>query len=279
MNWLTKIWNWVLSLFDIKPGPVKIGDRCYMPLFPWDKTYGIMMTWDYLAWSDAKKKVCRDAIKAGATSSETPAITMCLTPAGCTGGMIDDKMTAITDTMLDLLEKKVVDLVKDGIAVFPCLYVDDATPRWFEIEKHQAIWKRVHGRIGRYVTGYILSIETNEQASNVGHLQGCINVMRECMPGADFYGTHLQWKSRGRYSWTGGSSTPSNANIILVETPNNPHNGDAYGVAGVIRDYNEIKTACPALKFVMHEFNVNSNSGVGKAQTEALRNVGAWGAA
>jgi hypothetical protein len=29
----------------------------------------------------------------------------------------------------------------------------------------------------------------------------------------------------------------------------------------------------------MHEFNVNSQSAVGKAQTEALRKVDAWGVA
>jgi hypothetical protein len=279
MTWLTEIWNRILSLFGVNPSAITIGDHVYMPLFPWDAAHKIMMTWDYLAWPDEKKKACRDVIKAGAKSNETPSITMCLTPSGCTSGMIDDKMLTVTDGMLDLLEQKIVELLKDGIAVFPCLYVDDAVPRWFEIEKHQAIWRRVHGRIGKYVTGYILSIETNEQASNVGHIRGCINAMREYMPGADFYGTHLQWKAGGRYSWTGGSSTPSNANIILVETPNNPHNGDAYGVWAVVRDCNEIKNACPGLKIVMHEFNVNSQSAVGKAQTEALRKVDAWGVA
>ena len=279
INWITEFWNWLLSLFSGKETqPIKIGEHCYMPLFPSNATHGIMMTWGYLSWTDAKKKACRDAIKAGALPGETPAITFCLTPHNINGGLVEDSMLAVGDDALDWLELKCKELIEDGIAVFPCLYVDDAAPRWWEIEKHVAVWKRVHERIKKYVTGYILSIETNEHANNVAHIDGCMVVMRSVMPGVDFYGTHLQWKSGGRYSWNGGN-VPKSANIILAEFSWDPNKGDAVGLQPVKNEFYDIQRANPALKWVAHEINVNADSATGKAQTAWLRSAGAWGVA
>lgn len=281
MNWLTGLWNWFLSLLGGGGNsPVKIGDHCYMPLFYRNLTGAIDMTWNYLSKSDPEKLHLRNHIKANAASGETPAIAFCLTPQNINGRLVDDKMLAVTDGMLGYLTAKCKELVQDGIAVFPCLYVDDLVPRWWQIENHVGIWKRIHGRISKYVTGYILSIESNEYANNVEQLRGCIAVMRAAMPGVDYYGTHLQFRANnGRYQWQGGASTPSNANIILVEYSWNPHKGDVAGVAGLHKEFAAIMAAEPVLKMVHHEFNVNFDSAIGKAQTEMLRERGAWGVA
>lgn len=281
MNWLIdfvrRVWN---AIFGGGNSPVKIGDHCFMPLFYRNLTGGIDMTWNYLSKSDSEKQHLRNYIKANSTSDETPTIAFCLTPQSINGGLVDDKMLAVTDGMLDYLEAKCKELVKDGVAVFPCLYVDDLVPRWYFIEQHQAIWRRIHDRIKNYVTGYILSIETNEEANNVGQLQGCIEVMRVAMPDAAFYGTHLQFRANnGRYTWQGGASTPQNANIILVEYSWNPHRGDAAGVDGLQREFAAIMGASPNLKMVHHEYNVQFDSAVGNAQREMLRAWGAWGVA
>ena len=207
MNWITEIVDWFLSLFGgSRIKAVTIGDHCYMPLFYRNLSGAIDATWNYLSKADGEKQHLRNHIQSNAQSGETPAICFCLTPQNINGGLVDNKMLAVTDGMLDYLESKCSELVKDGIAVFLCLYVDDSAPRWWEIERHTGVWKRIHERVGGYVTGYILSIEANEYANNANQLLGCINVMRAWMAGVAYYGIHLQWQANnGRYSWRGNT--------------------------------------------------------------------------
>jgi len=270
-DFFVAVFNWI---FQVQVKPVKIGGHCYMPLF-YNISGSIKMSWDYLRFPDSEKKLIRKQIKAGAASGETPAICFCLTPEGSNGGLMLNNMLSVSDDALDWLELECKALVRDGIAVFPCLYVDDSIPRWWDIEKHAAIWTRVHGRICKYVTGYILSIETNEAANSKAHIEGCINAMRAYMPGVAFYGTHLQWKSGGQYSWTGGSSTPTNANIILAEYSWNPHNN--VGIQAFKNQYNEIVQANLILKWVSHEYCVDFGSAFVKEAKKFQRAQGAWG--
>jgi hypothetical protein len=283
MNWLTDLWNWFLSLLGGDPvvtRPIEIIGHCFMPLFLRDLAGRIVMTWNYLSMSDAEKQNVRRQIKSGAKSGETPAICFCLSPANINGGLLPDSMSGITDAALDVLEAKCKELVADGIAVFLCLYVDDALPRWMEIEKHRAIWTRIHGRIAKYVTGYILSIETNEYANNLGQIEGCLTVIQSAMPDVYFYGTHLQWTANnGRYQWRGISSVPKNANIILAEYSYDPHQGDAIGIETFKNQCLAIQNANPGVKIVHHEYNVNAGSAKMEAQRAFLREAGVWGVA
>ena len=280
MDWLMDIINWLLSLIGIGPvvwKPVTIGSHCYMPLFVPGMNGGIKMSWDYLSYSSDEKKHFRNHIKADAASGETPAICFCLTPRNVNGGLLENNMLAVGDDALSVLESRCQELVKAGIAVFPCLYVDDSVPRWWEIEKHIGIWIRISNQIKKYITGVILSIESNEMANNVGQLEGCINVMRNVFPEMEYYGTHLQFRSGGKYSWTGGNSTPKNANIILAEYSWNPHNGDTVGLDKFKNEYYAIQRANPTLNWISHEYNVNSESTVAKMQRQFLRDQNAWG--
>lgn len=278
MSWLTDIIEWLLSLFNGggSSGPVKIGDHVFMPLFYRNTGGNPDSTWGYLSKSDAEREHLRNTIKSDAESDETCAICFCLTPDNINGGLIGNSMAMVSEASLTVIEAHCKKLVESNIAVFICLYVDDPNgnmPRWWEIEKHLNIWIAVHNRIKSYVTGYILAIESNEKG-NQGSIQHCIQKMRDNLPGVDFYGTHLQWKSGGAYSWSGGNA-PSNANIILMETRNDPHSDVSAGF--VMGDYNEVKGSNPNLNFIVHEYNLNVDSSNFKATRAALRNSNAWG--
>ena len=280
MSIFEAIWNWIKSIFHGSDSPIKIGDHCYMPLFPRRADGGLEMTWNYLSWPTTMQAEIRSWIKSHKASNETPAITFCLTPRNINGGLIENDMNGLTPEKLNVLEDRCKELVKAGIAIFPCLYVDDSEPRWWQIKKHVIAWQTIHGKIGKYVTGYILSIESNEKAKSVGQLNDCINTMMVNMPGVDFYGTHLQWTANnGRYSWKGGASTPNIANIIFVEYSWDPNKGNKIGVNKMENEFNAITAAEKRVKLCHQEFNVDATGSVGKKQTEMLRRKKAWGIA
>lgn len=282
MNFIMSIVNWILSLFNGggSNGPVRIGDHCYMPLFYRNLSSKVDATWNYLSKSDGEKQHLRKHIKDNAKSGETPAIVFCLTPQNINGGLLNNSMAAPTAGMLDYLEAKCRELVEDGIAVFLCLYVDDSIPRWWEIEKHKAIWTQIHARVCKYVTGCVLSIEANEYANNVGQLAGCITAMRAAMPKADYYGLHLQWlASNGKYSWRGISSVPASAGLVLAEYTHDPNKGNLINEATFRSQCRAIEAANPAVKIVHQEFNVDVLGAQGRRQTEILREEGVWGVA
>ena len=236
-------------------------------------------TWNYLSKSEAGRKKCREQIKAVTKSSEIPAITFLLSRNGESGPL--GGFPNVTDDQINQAKELIKELVEDGIAVFPCLYVDDPSgsiPRWTEIEKHASTWARVHNGIGRYVTGYVLSIESNELANNVEQLRGCINVIRVYMSGVDYYGTHMMFgNSSGRYSWTGGSSTPSNADFILLEAPWHPNQGDAQGLTGIQNLYNNVKPKVGGLRVIWHEYNLNPPGPINLQQRDWLKTKDEWG--
>lgn len=242
-----------------------------------DSTRGVDSTWNYLNKSADGRKKCRDEIKAATKSGEIPAITFLISTEGCGGPL--SNFPNVTDEQINQAAELIKELVKEGIAVFPCLYVDDPSgniPNWTKIEQHMAAWTRIHKGIGKYVTGYALSIESNELANNTEQIRGCINVIRVSMPDVDYYGTHMEFGASGRYSWTGGATTPSNADFILLETWD-PHKGDAMGLNGMINKYNNIKPRTGALKLIWQEYNLNPNGNINKQQREWLKTKGEWG--
>ena len=272
---MSRLWDWILSFFD---KPVRLGAHCFMPLFLRGLANNVVSTWTYLALPKAEQKYMREQVKNGALKGETPAITFLLTPSADTGGLIGDAMLGITDSSLDRLEAECKALTRNGIAVFLCLYTDDKIPRWWQIERDAGIWYRVHQRVQKYVTGVILSGETNEEARTLSQIDRCLGVMRQIFSGVDFYGCHLQWRaSNGQYQWHGGASTPANANIILVEFSWEPKNGDAAGVLRVKDEYAAINAAETRCKLVLHEFNLNPDGAIAQEQRAYLRQQGAWG--
>jgi len=236
-------------------------------------------TWNYLNKSEAGRKKCRNEIKATCKDGEIPAISFLISTDGCGGPL--SGFPNVTDEQISQAKALIKELVQEEIAVFPCLYVDDpygAMPKWWEIEKHMTSWSRINSQIGRYVTGYVLSIESNEKANNKGHLEGCINAMKAYMPGAYFYGTHMMFgNTSGRYSWTGGSSTPSNADFILLEAPWHPAQGDGQGLRGIQNLYNNVKPKVGTLRLIWHEYNLNPNGTINKQQRDWLKTKGEWG--
>lgn len=283
MNFFKKIWEWIKSLFGGNGNKIKkveIGNRIFAPLFLRNLSGGVIATWAYMSQNDSERKNIRNQIKSKAVSGETPAITFILTPYNENGHTIPDDMSNVSDNALNTIRAMCEELVKDDIAIFLCLYVDDHVPFWMEIGKnnHIEIWKKVHNKVGDIINGYLLSIETNEKATSKGHIEGCINVMRNAMPGADYYSTHLQWiANNGRYSWIGGNTTPNNINLVWVEYSWDPRNGDAVGVEKMKNEYGAINHNNQNINLVHQEYNLNSGSATEGLQRAYLRSQRAWG--
>jgi hypothetical protein len=243
------------------------------------KASNLDSTWNYLSKSDAGRKKCRDDIKSNTKSGEIPAICFMISTEGCAGPL--SGFPNVTDDQIAQAKAMIKEALEDGLAIFPCLYVDDPSgsiPVWTKIEQHMAVWTRIHNGIGRYVTGYALSIESNELANNAEQIRGCINVIRVAMPGVAFYGTHMMFgQTSSRYSWIGGSSTPSNADFILLEAPWHPNQGDAQGMSGIQNLYNTLKPKTGALKLIWHEYNLNPNGNMNHQQRDWLKTKGEWG--
>jgi len=282
INFLKKILEWIKSLFNKDElYAIKIKNSVSMPLFYKNQEVAkIDSTWNYNAKNDSERKALIKYIKSMQKSNETSAITFCLTPSDVSGGLIDNKMENINETVLNKLVENMKELVRAGIAIFPCLYVDDCAPRWYNIKEHTAIWSKIHEKIRNYVTGYILSIETNEEAKSLSQIEDCIYTMRITMPGVDYYGTHLQWHSNnGKYSWIGSTnhSTPKNVNVLLVETSWDPRKGNAVGLQGLKNEYLAIKQREPNLNLIIFEYNMDPEGNIYKEQREWLRTQNPFG--
>ena len=275
MNILKAILSWILGLFGGEPKAIKVsGKLLFMPLFMPDSDGKTLSTWPYLSMPYGQQKRVRGRIKGMAKFVEQPAIALLLNPNN-EAGHIWNEFPNVHKENLATAAQALRELVEDGIAVFATLYNDDPSgsmPRWWEIEKYPAAWSEINKAIGSYVTGYILSIETNERCESVGQLQHCIYLMSIAMPGVELYGTHLQWKAAGAgYRWCDKGSTPYNAQIILAENSWQPQRGDAAGLAGVQREYGEIARAVDMGKVVMHEYGLNMSGKVFQTQRDWLR--------
>jgi len=278
MSFIAVFIAWLISFLTGNPRAIQVDGNVIMPLFYIDLNGKIASTWNYLSKSKAEQQHCRNEIKRVAVDGEQPAITFLLSHAGEDGG-IWSNFPVINQPNLDTAVDAIKELVNDNIAVFPCLYTDDALPRWWEIWKHVDVWKVIHENIGRYVSGYILSIETNEQVISLAQLQDCIERMKSAMPGAQYYGTHLEYNAKSgnsNYRWAGGNTTPSNANLILVELWQ-PQSGDARGVQGVKILYSDIVAHEPNMKLCIHEYTFNPPGDICRQQREYLRNRNPWG--
>lgn len=254
---------------------VDASGKLFIPLF-FNGASGLCSTWPYLAMGDADRQAFRDYVKREAKSGETPAICFLLTPHKEGGYILSDDMI-VNPMRVKAATEKIKELVREGIAVFCCLYTDDDNPRWWLISDHVPAWKAVHKAFGRYVSGYCLSIETNEYAKSVGQLEGCIDVMRAAMPDAQHYTTHLQWKSdNGKFCWRGESSRPQNITCLLVENSWQPQRGDTVNVGGLEREFNEIERADGRIKKIWHEFNINPAQ-IMQKQRDLLRSKNPFG--
>jgi hypothetical protein len=276
IKWATGIKLWELIINAIRGrssdsiAKVKIGARVFMPLFFIDQDGDIASTWNYLAQS-----------KANAAEGETPAITFLLSPRNCNNGLVEDDMAAMSDSGLNMLRSRCEELASDGIAIFPCLYNDDPEkdmPKWWEISFHVGIWQKVHEKIGDLVNGWLLAIENNERAASRQDIEARLSVMRGCLPDAEFYGTHLQWRSdNGKYCWANSAGTPANLNLILVENSWDPHHGDAAGLDKFKTEIRAILGQAAGLKLVGHEYNLNAGSNMALQQRAHLRETIIWG--
>jgi len=275
-DWLIDIWHWLFG----KPDKMRLKDNICMPLFYSGSSGNVLNTWTYLNMSHSGQEQCRRMIKAAARSWETPAITFLLSPSNEAGGIFDEPFPTINESDLEWACEAIEELVEDGIAVFPTLYTDDKLPWWYDARDHMAGWKRVHEVIGKHVNGYMLSIESEEQAASIGELQDRIQVMREVMPGVDYYGTHMHWKGKSKrssYRWLGGSTTPENANLILAENSWHPNQGDRMGVEKLKIEAQAIIANNSGIKLVMQEYNMNPAGSIAQAQREALRELKPFG--
>lgn len=229
-------------------------------------------TWVYLQKNANQRKECRDKVKATCRSGEQPAMTFLISTKDCAGPL--SGFPNVTDAQIEEAKVMIREVVEDGIAVFCCLYVDDPSgsmPNWTKIEQHKAVWTKINNGIGRYVTAYVLSIESNELASDATHLKNCINVMKAAMPGAYYYGTHMAFHGTGRYVWVGGPTTPSSADFILLEAPWHPNQGNAQGMNGIKELYNSVKPRVGGLRLIWHEYNLDPDGNMNKQQRDWLK--------
>lgn len=280
-----RIKRWVMELLGIEPSAVKLGDRVFAPLAYVSPTDGMAMTWDYLNKSKSDQKYCREMILNMAQKDETPAIVFLLSP-GYEAGSAFDHFPNINEANLAIVVEAIRECAWDGIAALGCWFTDDkpANPvtreGWFyQIENYQGVLQYVHARIGRYISGYCLSIESNEQCKTVSALQHYIHLMKKYM-GNKPCGTHLQWQSKGAdgYVWNSDASTPQNADFILAEFSWHPNQGDKHGVEGIDREQPLIQAACGKnIKLLYHEYNLNPIGKLMTAQRKKLRKTGAWG--
>jgi hypothetical protein len=281
-DFFERLWAWILSLFGGEPKAIRItGKTLCMPLFYPRHGGGVDGTWNYLSKSPAAQKYCREQVKAVAVRGEQPAITFLLAPSN-EAGNIWAPFPNLDPAAVARAKAAIRELVEDGIAVLVTLYNDDPSgsmPRWWEIDRYVSVWAQLWLEIRRYVSGCILSIESNEHTSNVKQLQHCIYCMAQAMPGAEAYGTHLQWKGGGQggYRWNSAAATPNNATILLVENSWQPQAGDRVGVSGVRREWDEVRAAVPLAKVIWHEFNYNPRGPVDQAQRAFFRSRDQWG--
>ena len=271
---------WLLQQIGIKPGkprPVDVSGTLFMPLFL--RILGkLCSTWDFLARPYTEQCAIRAEIKRLAVKGETPAIVFLLTTRE--GGSLWARFPdLLNDLAVDAAVSAMEECVRDGIAVIPCLYVDDPSgsmPRWWEIASHAHGLVALHARIGHLVSGYIVSIEQNERARDRGQIEATIDTLRRAMPGAQVYGTHLQHRGGGAgYSWRVAVDTPRNADIIVAEASWNPDAGDRVGVAGVRQEADMMGAAgFDRRRVVFQEYNLNPGGNVEAAQRAHLRGRG-----
>ena len=273
-NMWKRFFEWLCQLFG-KSERVKIKGAVCMPLFYPRDGGGHRGTWDYLNKSLKEQDECRWWIKHLTAEGETPAIAFLLTPPHQAGNIFTP-WPYVNDDNIEYAREAIEKCVEDGIAVFPVLYTDDLPPWWYSIGDEITYWPHVHGVIGKHVNGYILSIETNEQARDVGTIQECIAMMESAMPDMDYYGVHMAWMGKGRYRWMGGDTTPFNANLILAETSWHPKDGDRAGVDKCKKEVQAIIANNPGVKICLHEYNWNCGA-IHERQRAMLRTLGLWG--
>lgn len=261
------------------PQAVDVRGRLFMPLFIRHPDTKVTGSWEYLSRNAARQKEIRDYIKCNAVSGETPAIALCLSPNDIAGGIWLQFPDRLDETRLPWLVERLEELCRDKIAVFATLYVDDAAPRWTDLAQHTEGWSRLWEHIRPCVSGCLVSIEQNEKARTRQQIEATIESMKAVMPGAQLYGTHLQFHGAGAgYCWRGGGETPRNADIILMEASWNPDAGDRMGVQGVQSQHvMMMDSGIVRERVVWHEYNLNAGGSIESEQRAYLRGCGLKG--
>jgi hypothetical protein len=280
---------WILRKIGIPvpvPGGAKAVDikgKLFSPCFLRDADNDVVGCWEYLSREPKHQAAYRAWLKSHAVKGETPALAICLSPSDVAGGIWRRFPDEFDEARLAAAIEALKALCAAGIAVLATLYVDDPSgpERWWEIREHQSGWTRLHERIGKYVSAYLLSIETNERTwhHDRGRIEAAIDTMRAAMPGAQAYGTHLQFLG-GTYRWDAAVWTPRNADLVLVEAPWDPHQGDAKGTGG-IRDMMDRMGAAGLVgqygRLIMQEYNLNAGGRIEAEQRAYLRGCGLKG--
>lgn len=271
------VWAWLRRVpFVPVLRPVDVRGRLFVPLFYRDTRGKLDSTWGYLSKPYTEQAHFRDWLLRSAAPGETPAITFLLTPNREGGNLWARFPGELSASAVSAAKVAIEELVRDGIAVIPCVYVDDPSgdmPRWWDIGQHVDGLATLHAAIGGLVSGYIVSIEQNERARSKAQIEDTIDKLRRYMPGRQVYGTHLQHRGAGAgYQWIVGNDTPRNADIIVAEASWNPDRGDSVGVEGIRRQIDMLRAGGIELgKVVLQEYNLNPGSPVAEQQRAALR--------
>lgn len=243
------------KLFNIYT-PITIGDnKIYCPLF-YNYNGKLETTWDILNKDKNEIKFIVEFIKSTCPRYYQPAITFLLSPADEAGNITDKNLVMINNDNLNKAIEKMKYFIDNNIAVFPCLYTDDKNPDWRDIEKHINIWKTIHNKIKDCVSGYLLSIESNERFRDIKVLKDAFIVMKSMLSGVEIYSTHLQYNSSD-YRWVTEGNLFAELKYIFVETSWQPTAGNSIDIDKFKSEIDAIVTNNPSKKLVIIEYNTD----------------------
>ncbi len=271
MNILEKLIVYLLKcLFGIYK-PIKIGNnKIYCPLF-YNYNGRLEATWDILNKDKQEIKFVSEYIKSGCPKGFQPSITFLLSPADEAGNITDKNLVMINNDNLNKAIEKIQYFLDNGIAIFPCLYTDDKSPDWRDIGKHINIWKTIHNKIKDYVSGYLLSIESNERFRNINILKDCLITMKSHLTDVEIYTTHLQYNSTD-YRWLTENQLFNELEYIFVETSWQPTQGNNIDINRFSAEIDNMINNNKSKKLVIMEYNTDLYSEKAKQQRMYLIN-------
>lgn len=271
----------------VEPEPADISGKLLCPCFAVDADDDVVGLWGLLGMDERNRDAAVAWVRRQARLGETPMLAFLLSPTEIAGRLFSVFPGALDEAACAAAERFFHKMLAAGVALAPTLYCDDpdgTMPRWWEIRKHSEGWKKLHARLGKYFSAAFLSIETNERATSQGAVEDAIGTLRECFPGLQAYGTHLQWATRDtRYKWIGGNTVPRNADLVLAEAPwaiepAREGEGDRQGISGLNAWVSGMKNAgVPLGKIVLHEANLRPGGQIAGQQRDAGRKWGVRG--
>jgi len=205
--------------------------------------------------SDSEISYIKNYILTYCPTGYQPSITFLLSPPDEAGNITDNNISNINNINLKKVINKIAYFGVNNIASIPCLYTDDKDPDWRSINNHINNWKIIHNYMKNYISGYLLSIETNEKANNINNIRNAFNIMKNNLSGVELYSTHLQYKSSG-IDWNKESDLFSELNIIFVENSWSPTDAKDIDINKFSNEIEEIAKNNPNKKMIFIEYNV-----------------------